>query len=82
MPARRLAIVMKRSGIRADDGQSLGNGDLNALMVLTPITGAEMAMKDLGIPIELGSGVAAAQEYLRTTSKDVRVPACTLRVQP
>jgi len=50
-------------------------GDLNELMVLTPITGAEMAMKDLGIPIELGSGVAAAQEYLRTTSKDVRVPA-------
>jgi alanine-glyoxylate transaminase/serine-glyoxylate transaminase/serine-pyruvate transaminase len=49
-------------------------GDLNELMVLTPLTGAEMAMKDLGIPIELGSGVAAAQEYLRTTSKDVRVP--------
>jgi alanine-glyoxylate transaminase / serine-glyoxylate transaminase / serine-pyruvate transaminase len=50
-------------------------GDLNELMVLTPLTGAEMAMKDLGIPIELGSGVAAAQEYLRTTSKDVRVSA-------
>jgi alanine-glyoxylate transaminase/serine-glyoxylate transaminase/serine-pyruvate transaminase len=43
-------------------------------MVLTPITGAEMAMKDLGIPIELGSGVAAAQEYLRTTARDVRAP--------
>jgi alanine-glyoxylate transaminase/serine-glyoxylate transaminase/serine-pyruvate transaminase len=42
-------------------------GDLNELMVLTPITGAEMAMKDLGIDIELGSGVAAAQEYLRNT---------------
>ena len=42
-------------------------GDLNELMVLTPITGAEMAMKDLGIDIELGSGVAAAQEYLRST---------------
>jgi alanine-glyoxylate transaminase/serine-glyoxylate transaminase/serine-pyruvate transaminase len=47
-------------------------GDLNELMVLTPITGAEMAMKDLGIPIELGSGVAAAQEYLCQTAKDVR----------
>ncbi|MGH8645502.1 MAG: aminotransferase class V-fold PLP-dependent enzyme [Gammaproteobacteria bacterium] len=45
-------------------------GDMNELMILTPITGAEMAMKDLGIPIELGSGVAAAQEYLRQTSKD------------
>lgn len=44
-------------------------GDLNELMVLTPITGAEMAMKDLGYPIELGSGVAAAQEHLRTTSR-------------
>jgi alanine-glyoxylate transaminase/serine-glyoxylate transaminase/serine-pyruvate transaminase len=49
-------------------------GDLNELMVMAPIVGAEMAMKDLGIPIELGSGVAAAQEYLRTTAKDVRVP--------
>ena len=44
-------------------------GDMNELMVLTPINGAEMAMKDLGYPIELGSGVAAAQEYLRTTAK-------------
>ncbi len=44
-------------------------GDLNELMVLTPINGAEMAMKDLGYPIELGSGVAAAQEYLRSTAK-------------
>ncbi len=44
-------------------------GDMNELMILTPITGAEMAMKDLGYPIELGSGVAAAQEYLRSTAK-------------
>ncbi len=43
-------------------------GDMNELMVLTPLNGAEMAMKDLGYPIELGSGVAAAQEYLRTTA--------------
>jgi alanine-glyoxylate transaminase/serine-glyoxylate transaminase/serine-pyruvate transaminase len=42
-------------------------GDLNELMILTPINGAEMAMKDLGYPIEMGSGVAAAQEYLRNT---------------
>jgi len=45
-------------------------GDMNELMILMPITGAEMAMKDLGIPIQLGSGVAAAQDYLRQTSKD------------
>ncbi len=45
-------------------------GDMNELMVLTPLNGAEMAMKDLGYPIELGSGVAAAQEYLRSTKQD------------
>jgi alanine-glyoxylate transaminase / serine-glyoxylate transaminase / serine-pyruvate transaminase len=45
-------------------------GDLNELMVLTPIAGAEMAMRDLGIKVEPGSGVAAAQEYLRNTAKD------------
>lgn len=45
-------------------------GDMNELMVLTPINGAEMAMKDLGYPIDLGSGVAAAQEYLRNTKAD------------
>src|ERR671923_4717 len=45
-------------------------GDLNELMILTPIAGAEMAMRDLGINIEPGSGVAAAQEYLRQTAKD------------
>ena len=44
-------------------------GDINELMLLTPINGAEMAMKDLGYPIELGSGVAAAQEYLRSIAK-------------
>ncbi|MBI2993234.1 MAG: aminotransferase class V-fold PLP-dependent enzyme [Gammaproteobacteria bacterium] len=47
-------------------------GDLNELMILTPIAGAEMAMKDKGVKVELGSGVAAAQEYLRSTAKQVR----------
>ena len=45
-------------------------GDMNEPMLLIPINGAEMAMKDLGYPIELGSGVAAAQEYLRNTKSD------------
>ncbi len=44
-------------------------GDMNELMVLTPIVGAEMAMKDLGYAITLGSGVAAAQEYLCSTAR-------------
>ncbi len=46
-------------------------GDLNDLMVLTAIAGGEMAMRDLGIPIDLGSGVAAAQEYFRRTARPV-----------
>ncbi len=45
-------------------------GDMNELMLMIPLSGAEMSMKDLGLPIELGSGVAAAQEYLRSTAKD------------
>lgn len=46
-------------------------GDMNEMMVLTPITGAEMAMKDMGWNIELGSGVAAAQEYLCSTRTQI-----------
>jgi alanine-glyoxylate transaminase/serine-glyoxylate transaminase/serine-pyruvate transaminase len=40
-------------------------GDLNELMLLGAIAGAEMAMRDTGIEIELGSGVAAAQAHFR-----------------
>ena len=45
-------------------------GDLNELMVLGALSGAEMAMKDVGINIELGSGVAAAQRYLRDSDPE------------
>ena len=48
-------------------------GDLNALMVLTAVTGAEMAMRDSGIDVEPGSGVAAASEYLRRTAAPVAI---------
>lgn len=41
-------------------------GDLNELMVLGAISGAEMAMADVGIDVTLGSGVAAAQDYFRS----------------
>jgi len=47
-------------------------GDMNEMMILIPINGAEMAMRDMGMDIEPGSGVAAAQEYLRSTARDVR----------
>jgi len=40
-------------------------GDLNELMLLGALGGAEMAMLDAGIRIEPGSGVAAAQTYWR-----------------
>jgi len=43
-------------------------GDLNELMCLTALAGSEMAMRDLGMPVEAGSGVAAAGEYYRTTA--------------
>ena len=43
-------------------------GDLNELMLLSAIAGAEMAMLDVGIKIEPGSGVAAAQTYWRSNS--------------
>jgi len=43
-------------------------GSLTDVMALSGIATAEMAMVDLGYPITLGSGVAAAQEYYRTTA--------------
>jgi alanine-glyoxylate transaminase / serine-glyoxylate transaminase / serine-pyruvate transaminase len=44
-------------------------GDLNELMLLGAIAGAEMAMADVGIKIEPGSGVAAAQRYWRANDE-------------
>ena len=41
-------------------------GDLNELMLLGALGGAEMAMLDVGVRIEPGSGVAAAQTYWRS----------------
>ena len=40
-------------------------GDLNELMLLGAISGAEMAMNDIGIEVELGYGVAAAEAAFR-----------------
>src|SRR6476469_411841 len=52
-------------------------GDLNELMLLGAIAGAEMAMRDVGIEIELGSGVATAQSHFRGTqaAKEAKVAA-------
>ena len=43
-------------------------GLLTDVMALSGIATIEMAMKDLNYPIELGLGVAAAQEYYRNTA--------------
>ena len=43
-------------------------GDLNELMLLGAIAGAEMAMLDVGVKIEPGSGVAAAQRLWRNNA--------------
>jgi len=43
-------------------------GDLNELMLLGAIGGSEMAMLDVGVKLEPGSGVAAAQNYWRNHS--------------
>ena len=49
-------------------------GSLTDAMALSGIATIEMAMKDLGYPIELGAGVAAAQSYYRKT-RDAAVSA-------
>jgi alanine-glyoxylate transaminase/serine-glyoxylate transaminase/serine-pyruvate transaminase len=43
-------------------------GDLNELMLLGAIAGAELAMLDVGVKIEPGSGVAAAQKFWRNNT--------------
>ena len=44
-------------------------GWLNELMLIQAIAGAEMAMRDLGIPVAAGAGVAAAEEHFRHTAQ-------------
>jgi alanine-glyoxylate transaminase/serine-glyoxylate transaminase/serine-pyruvate transaminase len=43
-------------------------GQLSDVLALAGIATAEMTMADLGLPIRLGSGVAAAQQYYRETA--------------
>src|SRR5207302_11296019 len=62
-------------------------GDLNELMLLGAIAGAEMAMRDVGIQVTPGSGVAAAAEHYRTTAAPLPprpppAPQATAAVQP
>ena len=43
-------------------------GDLNELMLLGALAGAEMAMRDAGAAVAAGSGVGAAEEYWRQST--------------
>jgi alanine-glyoxylate transaminase/serine-glyoxylate transaminase/serine-pyruvate transaminase len=43
-------------------------GDLNELMLLGALAGAEMAMRDVGFKVVAGAGVAAAAEHYRGTA--------------
>ena len=50
-------------------------GDLNELMLMSAISGAEMAMRDGGIDVVPGSGVAAAQEFYRQNAPKLAMAA-------
>lgn len=43
-------------------------GHINEIMILQALAGCEMALRDAGVPIEAGSGVAAAEEYIRAST--------------
>jgi len=59
-------------GLGEMNGKAFRIGHLGALtdvMVLSGLAAIEMAMADLNYPIQLGSGVAAAQQYYRSTAQ-------------
>ncbi len=43
-------------------------GNVNEIMILQALAGCEMALRDVGVPVAAGSGVAAAQEHFRATA--------------
>lgn len=50
-------------------------GSLTEVMMLSGLATAEMAMADLGFPVRVGSGVAAAQDYYRGAKEAARMAA-------
>lgn len=50
-------------------------GMLTDVMVLAGLATAEMCMADLGWPVRLGSGVAAAQDYYRGAGREMALAA-------
>lgn len=60
-------------------------GDMNELMLMGAIAGSEMAMRDVGMKVTPGSGVAAAGEYWRSTAAPLarrELPARAPDAQP
>jgi alanine-glyoxylate transaminase/serine-glyoxylate transaminase/serine-pyruvate transaminase len=43
-------------------------GHVNEIMLLQALAGSEMALRDVGVPVAAGSGVAAAEEHFRATA--------------
>jgi alanine-glyoxylate transaminase / serine-glyoxylate transaminase / serine-pyruvate transaminase len=43
-------------------------GNINEIMILQALAGCEMALRDVGVPVAAGSGVAAAEEHFRATA--------------
>jgi len=50
-------------------------GWLNELMVLSALGGAELAMRDVGIPFRSGAGVGAAVDYFAETKASTKMAA-------
>jgi alanine-glyoxylate transaminase/serine-glyoxylate transaminase/serine-pyruvate transaminase len=50
-------------------------GWMNELMVLSALGGAELAMRDVGIPFTSGAGVGAAVDYFAETKAGVKLAA-------
>jgi alanine-glyoxylate transaminase/serine-glyoxylate transaminase/serine-pyruvate transaminase len=48
-------------------------GNINEIMILQALAGCEMALRDVGIDVKPGSGVAAAQEYIRETAPKLQL---------
>ena len=60
----------------AGKGFRIGHlGYMNELMVMQSLAGAELAMRDVGIPFESGSGVGAAVEYYAATEQTTALAA-------
>src|SRR2546425_7670430 len=57
-------------------------GDPKELMLLAPLAGTEMALRDRGIQVTPGSGGAAAEEDYRSTPPSLAAPPAPHPQQP